>query len=204
MTFVLWMLRIRSAMLALLTVCAGVLLLAGGGAAGGVGSAVGDPSTTPVPTWRAFLNGSPAQVSALVGSGSTLYLGGSFDYVGPFTGSFVAVDAASGQLDSTWLKVSGAVNASAADGSGGWFIGGSFSTCRWSPTPTGWPISSTDVYVSIRNWAPSNCTPGLANLVSALVGLRHLPCMSVEASPPSTARRSRNKIAAFDYRQQAR
>ena len=67
-------------------------------------------------------------VSSVAVSGSTAYLGGNFDYVGPETGSFVGVDSASSSLVSPWPTVGGSVFAVAPDGSGGFFIGGFFTS----------------------------------------------------------------------------
>jgi hypothetical protein len=67
------------------------------------------------------------QVSAAVVSGSTLYIGGSFDHVGFTTGNAVPIDAATGQVQ-PFPIVDGEVRAVAPDGAGGWYIGGSFQT----------------------------------------------------------------------------
>lgn len=59
----------------------------------------------------------------------TLYIGGKFRFAGKYTGSFIAVDTTSGNLvaQPTWPKVNGEVTFSIPDGSGGIFIGGTFS-----------------------------------------------------------------------------
>src|SRR5262245_10192564 len=62
--------------------------------------------------------------SAAAGNG-VIYLGGSFTYVGPPTGSFVALNATSGAPDLGRVRVTGRVLAITPDGSGGWYIGGS-------------------------------------------------------------------------------
>ncbi len=64
------------------------------------------------------------EVLSLAKSGNTLYAGGWFKYCGPFTGPVVGVDPSTGQRDAAFPTVSGQVLCSAADGSGGWFIGG--------------------------------------------------------------------------------
>jgi hypothetical protein len=66
-------------------------------------------------------------VNAQVTSGTTLYLGGSFSFVGPVTGSGVPVDTTTGVAVSGFPKVNGQVNTAVSDGAGGWYIGGSFS-----------------------------------------------------------------------------
>ena len=64
-------------------------------------------------------------VDALVLSGDTLFVGGAFSHVGPATGGGVPFDGTTGAP--AWLpKVAGSVLAVAADGQGGWYIGGNF------------------------------------------------------------------------------
>jgi hypothetical protein len=58
-------------------------------------------------------------------SGNTLYIGGQFTYVGPPTGGFAALDAG-GAPDKAFPPVNGTIFAIAADGAGGWYVGGSF------------------------------------------------------------------------------
>ncbi len=67
------------------------------------------------------------------GPAARLYIGGLFDYVGPVTGSgvLVSADPANPALDArlaTSAVVDGTVQAIVADGSGGWFIGGAFTS----------------------------------------------------------------------------
>jgi hypothetical protein len=64
-------------------------------------------------------------VHSVVQSGNTIYLGGDFSYVGPTTGSFAQLDAATGAA-ATLPATDGSVMAIAADGAGGWYIGGTF------------------------------------------------------------------------------
>ena len=61
-------------------------------------------------------------VSTLAIDGNTLYVGGTFDYVGPLTGGFGIVDAADATGINTDAQVMGGATAIAADGSGGWFV----------------------------------------------------------------------------------
>lgn len=70
-----------------------------------------------VPTWG--VNG---PVSMLDIDGSTLYVGGQFDYVGPETGGFgIAGATGSGAVNTAAGVLEGAA-AIVADGSGGWFL----------------------------------------------------------------------------------
>jgi len=66
-------------------------------------------------------------VQAIAQSGGTIYIGGSFSVVCPYTGGAVALDASSGVPVTGFPKVEGPVLAIAPDGSGGWYIGGAFS-----------------------------------------------------------------------------
>lgn len=67
------------------------------------------------------------EVRTMVRGGSTIYVGGSFTQVGPYTGSGVLLNTTSGQRVTPWPAVNGPVYAAASDGAGGWYIGGNFS-----------------------------------------------------------------------------
>ena len=70
------------------------------------------------------------RVNAVVRSGNTIYLGGFFTRVAPRTGPGVALGPADGKADAGMPQVSGGpapqVTAVVPDGSGGWYVGGSF------------------------------------------------------------------------------
>ncbi|MBA2662648.1 MAG: hypothetical protein H0U74_10165 [Bradymonadaceae bacterium] len=65
-------------------------------------------------------------VNAMARGTDTLYLGGEFDYVGPYTGAIIRLDS-SGQRVAGWPEINGVVHAVVSDGAGGWIIGGLFS-----------------------------------------------------------------------------
>jgi hypothetical protein len=67
-------------------------------------------------------------VYAIHPTADKVYLGGTFDYVGPNTGSAMAFDATTGDGWDTFPKINGQVNAIVSDGSGGWYVGGAFTT----------------------------------------------------------------------------
>src|SRR5262252_2366833 len=67
-------------------------------------------------------------VNVVVATNGTVYLGGSFNYVGPYTGGGAVLDLASGARDDLYPRVDGAVYVATPDGSGGWFIAGNFTT----------------------------------------------------------------------------
>ncbi len=65
-------------------------------------------------------------VDALARAGNTVYLGGDFLYLGPKLHGLARLSAA-GQPDLAFPTVDGFVRVVVPDGSGGWFVGGSFS-----------------------------------------------------------------------------
>src|SRR5689334_14320019 len=67
-------------------------------------------------------------VSAMALDGNTLYIGGTFARIGPNTGGFATLNDATGALRAGWPRVEGLVGAVAPDGSGGCYIGGSFTS----------------------------------------------------------------------------
>lgn len=85
-----------------------------------------------------YLNGQPQTanpdmavanlpVRAVAVDGNYTYIGGDFTYVGPNTGNGVKVSTTSQIPDGSFPKVNGYIRAAVPDGSGGWYIGGSFS-----------------------------------------------------------------------------
>jgi len=60
--------------------------------------------------------------------GDTLYVGGQFDYVGPATGAFGVAAAGTGAVEAGWPKINGTVKTVVSDGTGGWYVGGKFSS----------------------------------------------------------------------------
>jgi putative cell wall-binding protein len=66
------------------------------------------------------------RVEAIVTEGDTIYIGGQFTKVGPYTGRGVPVDTASGLPLPVYPKFNGIVYDTVGDGSGGWYVGGSF------------------------------------------------------------------------------
>jgi len=72
-------------------------------------------------------------VEAAVVSGNIIYIGGQFNYVGPTTGAGGALSVVTGMPDTAFPKVirstgSAQILAVVPDGSGGWYIGGYFSS----------------------------------------------------------------------------
>jgi hypothetical protein len=115
--------KARQLPLVLAAVAAAALMLMLGGTASSYAPA-------PTPAWvvSGGTSGAGQLVTSVAVSGSTAYIGGDFSYVGPETGSFVGVDTGSSALVAPWPVVGGNVYATAPDGSGGWFVGGLFSS----------------------------------------------------------------------------
>jgi hypothetical protein len=90
-------------------------------------------------------------VNAAVVSGTTLYVGGDFSYVGPPTGGGVPVDAATGAPLSGFPQVDGCVYAAASDDAGGWYIGGSFTSVAGLPRTNAAHVLSD---MSVAAWDP--------------------------------------------------
>jgi hypothetical protein len=106
-------------------------------------------------------NGS-VNASALVGN--TLYIGGQFSYVGPYLGSFIALDATTAAVIPAWPRVEGTVYASAADGSGGFYIGGLFNKVGGVAHDC---LAHIHADGSVDPWDPG--VVGVPRLISAIV-----------------------------------
>jgi|GEM_PF-1231928 len=65
-------------------------------------------------------------VYSIAQSGNSIYIGGTFTYVGPLNGNGGVVDTNTGAYVSSFPKVNAPIQSVVADGNGGWFIGGDF------------------------------------------------------------------------------
>jgi hypothetical protein len=105
------------------TAVVALCVLAGSGQAW---AAAGDPPPVADAASTVQLDG-PAE--AVVKAGSRLIVGGNFSYAGPYTGSAASLSLADGTRSSSEsLFAGGAVHAIVPDGSGGFFVGGEFTT----------------------------------------------------------------------------
>lgn len=91
-----------------------------------LGLAVLAAGPAPAQTVRSDVFITNGQVSAQVLRGNTLYVGGSFSFVGAVTGAGVPVDASTATAEPGFPPVNGTVMTAIPDGGGGWFIGGLF------------------------------------------------------------------------------
>ena len=85
------------------------------------GASGADLPSTPSGDW--VVDG---QLNVIVRTADTTYLGGSFTMIGPNCPYGVPLSATSGQPVAAYPKVNGLVYCCAPDGTGGWYIGGTF------------------------------------------------------------------------------
>lgn len=90
-------------------------------------------------------------VRAIVRSGNSIYIGGSFFAVGPPTGGGVPVSATTGSPLPAYPRVAGVVDAVLSDGAGGWYIGGNFSAVGGLPRSC---LAHILADASVAPWAP--------------------------------------------------
>lgn len=102
------------------------------------------------------------EVVTMTSIGDTIYLGGQFYYVGPVTSkNGAALDLINGDPNSLFPTVSGVVNTAIADGAGGWFIGGNFTSVGISLRDN---LARINADGSVHTW-----NPGVDGPVNALV-----------------------------------
>lgn len=87
----------------------------------GSGRAIGQTIDRKLPTVTAG-----GGVNDIVRVGNIIYMSGGFTQVGPWTGQGVPVSATTGRPSEDYPQVVGEVTVAAADGQGGWFVGGNF------------------------------------------------------------------------------
>jgi Calx-beta domain-containing protein/beta-propeller uncharacterized protein DUF5122 len=97
-----------------------------------------------------YVTNGPVEAAAV--SGNTLYIGGSFTQVGPATGSAVPIDASSGAAAAGFPKVVGTVQAIVSDGTGGWYLGGTFSSVGGQVRTN---LAHIEANLAVSPWAPS-------------------------------------------------
>lgn len=87
---------------------------------------------------------------AMAAQGDTLYLSG-MTWMGLATGSLARLDPGTGAPDRTWPRVDGTIRALAADGNGGWFLGGSLSRVGGRPRTA---LAHLLADGTVATWAP--------------------------------------------------
>jgi RHS repeat-associated protein len=141
------------------------------------------PPELPADTW--VPNG---RIQAAVPSDhGTLYIGGTFTHVGPYTGHGVAFSD-SGEREQ-FPVVNGAINAATPDGSGGWYIGGSF-------TRVGSATRNRLAHVLATGEVDPNWNPGASANVGALARIGST--LYVGGDFTTVGGQARYKLAAVD------
>lgn len=90
-------------------------------------------------------------VLSVANLGGATYLGGIFSYLGPLTGSCVALDATTGALVPGSPRVNGLINRVVSDGTGGWFIAGTFTSVGGAARPG---LARIRADMTLDSWVP--------------------------------------------------
>lgn len=108
-------------------------------------------------------------VTSVVTHGDRVYIGGNFTSVGVHSGHACLVRSDSGRPVGTFPRVNGGdVYAALADGSGGWYLGGDFSSVG---TLTRWALAHVRADGTVDEWNPqvANAIAGVQGAVYSLV-----------------------------------
>ena len=127
-------------------------------------------------------------VRAIVQAGQTIYIGGEFTHVGPPTGSFVRLDAATGAVLPPVNRVIGAVYSVCPDGAGGWFLAGDLKYVQGVPRDG---LAHLDAAGALTDWNPQ--VDGLVSVVTRSGGTLYVGgyFTGIDGHP-------RSSLAAFD------
>lgn len=96
--------------------------------------------------------GTDGTVTTIARSGSTIYVGGAFRMAGPVSGGGVPVARTTGSPVLPYPRVAGVVRTVIPDGSGGWFIGGLFTSVGGEPRLNLAHVLSGG---QVADWAPN-------------------------------------------------
>ncbi|HXS81619.1 MAG TPA: PQQ-binding-like beta-propeller repeat protein [Methylomirabilota bacterium] len=94
-----------------------------------------------------------SSLNASAASGDTLFLAGHARWAGPLTGGGVPLDGLTMTAPTGFPHVNGHVLAATPDGSGGWYIGGTFTHVGGRPHVN---LAHVNANLSVDNWAPSS------------------------------------------------
>lgn len=135
------------------------------------------------PTW-----GTNGLVDCVASDGTTIYIGGHFSEVAPYTGPAAAVDASTAAAQYPYPHVTGNVHAVAPDGSGGWYLGGSFTSVQGQPRNN---VAQLDAAGHLTAWNPN--VTGYVGAIAVSGGTVY-----VSGTFTSVGGQPRNNIAAVD------
>lgn len=129
-------------------------------------------------------------VYATATDNTKLYLGGDFSYVGPVTGAGAAVKLVDGSNESNMPKIEGVVHAVLPDGSGGWYIGGQF-------TSVGGIARNNIAHISASKAVSTLFNPGANGAVFALALSDDLATLYVGGDFTVLGGQPRRRLAAI-------
>ena len=104
-------------------------------------------------------------VYSIARSGNTIYVGGLFSWVGPPTGGGALVSTVTGGLAGPILSIVGSVNTVLADGSGGFYLGGGFSSVGGQPRMS---LAHIDASGAVTPWTADVYSPSGYGDISAM------------------------------------
>lgn len=138
-------------------------------------------------SWDLSVNG---PVNTIFKSPTTqqVFIGGSFSQIGPNTPNGSCINLTTGAADTNFVKPNGAVRAVLADGNGGWYIGGEFTSVGGQPRNRLARINN-DGTLNIWN-------PNINGTVNALA--LYYNTLYVGGTFSSVGGKSRNNIAAIN------
>ena len=133
--------------------------------------------------------------SSIVGPDGTIYIGGYFSMVGPFSGYGIPIDTTTGLKVANYPKVSATsgntgVTSSVSDGNGGWYIGGSF-------TKVGDYTRNHLAHINADGSVDQNFDPNVNNVVNSLF-LSGTTLYAGGSFTTVNGSTTRNRLAAFD------
>lgn len=133
-------------------------------------------------------NGSPYAI-AFDSASNTIYLGGSFTYIGPYSGREAAIDTTTGNFDPAFPKVNARIRSIVLDGSGGHYIAGDFTT-------VGGLVRNRIAHIKADKSVDVNFDPNVNGEIHALV--RSGSILYIGGSFTTVSGQARNSIAAID------
>ena len=141
-----------------------------------------------------YVTSGTVRATALSEDEQTLYIGGTFTYVGPSTGSGVRLGETSGTVLPGGLFVNNAVYATVDDGAGGFYIGGDFTT-------VGGVARNGLAHINADGTLDAAFGPRVNSSVTALAvsgGVVYAGGTFTQVNQGQATSATRNYIAAFD------
>jgi len=132
------------------------------------------------------------EVKAIAHAGSITYIGGTFTEVGPATGPGVGINESTG-ADLGWARIwggGGSISAVVSDGSGGYYIGGSFSEVQGHP-------AENLAHIKSNGEVDTGWLPKANGEVKALAVVGEIVYVGGSFTVIGTNNASRNRVAAL-------